>query len=143
MATNEQLSKTPAVRPSGSEIRRVANLALGDILAFLVFALIGSNSHKEAVTAGHVVWVAVPFVVAWFLVAPFLGAYRRNLDVRAMAVRTGISWLAAWPVSMLLRGLLVDHQVPPLTFMVIALIANFIILCIWRIPYAIVRGKVR
>ena len=120
----------------------IAVLALGDTLAFLVFAAIGRGSHGEATGLAaipQVILTAAPFAIAWFIVAPFVGVYRRELvaNPRKMAVRTLVGWVLSWPVAMALRGIFVDHAVPPWTFAVIALVVNAAFLLIWRWPYAL------
>lgn len=120
----------------------IATLVIGDTLAFLIFAAIGRSSHGE--TAGlasipQIVLTAVPFAAAWFIVAPFVGAYRRELTAqpRKMAIRTILAWVLSWPLAMVLRGLFVDHAVPPVSFALITLIFNTFILLVWRWPYAL------
>ncbi len=116
-------------------------LVAGDILAFLAFAAIGRGSHGEPTGLGalpEVVLTALPFAAGWFLVAPWVGAYRRELvaDPRKMATRTILAWALSWPVAMLLRGVFVDHAVPPLSFAIITLLFNTLLLLVWRWPYA-------
>ena len=122
--------------------QRIALLVIGDALVFLIFAAIGRRSHGEA--AGfdallQTIQTATPFAIGWFIVSPFLGAYRRGLErqPRIMALRTLLAWLAAWPVSMTLRGVFVDHAVPPWTFALITLVTNTVLLLLWRWPFAL------
>ena len=138
VTTKETKAKAP---PEMSNTRRIATLVIGDALAFLVFAAIGRSSHGEAAglaSIPQIVLTAAPFAAAWFIVAPFAGAYRRELTAqpRQMAIRTVLSWVVSWPVAMALRGIFVDHAVPPLSFALITLIFNTFILLIWRWPYA-------
>jgi hypothetical protein len=140
MATTEETKAE--TRPETSDIRRIAILVVGDALAFLVFAAIGRSSHGEAagLTAiPQIALTAAPFAAAWFIVAPFVGAYRRELTAqpRKMAIRTVLAWVLSWPVAMALRGIFVDHAVPPISFALITLIFNTFILLIWRWPYAL------
>jgi len=82
---------------------------------------------------------AAPFAIAWFIVSPFIGVYRKELvaNPRKMARRTFIAWMLSWPVAMALRGIFVDHAVPPFTFALIALFVNAAFLLLWRWPYAL------
>ncbi len=131
-----------AVKKGRSTTRHIIVLALGDALAFLAFAAIGRGSHGEATGLAaipQVIATAAPFAIAWFIVAPFLGVYRRELvaNPRKMAMRTLLGWVLSWPVAMALRGIFVDHAVPHWTFAVIALVVNTAFLLIWRWPYAL------
>jgi len=119
--------------------QRSAILVAGDIIVFLVFAIIGRRSHSEASNIFGPVITALPFAVAWFLVAPFVGAFKRGLERNTgkFALRTFLAWLAAWPVAMLFRGIFVDKGVPPWTFALITLISNTILLQVWRVPFSL------
>ncbi len=123
------------------EWQRISTLVLGDLMVFLVFATIGRRSHGEAASLSNL-WqiflTALPFAAGWFLVSPFVGAYRRFLmsNPRKMAQRTILAWILSWPVAMALRGIFVDHTIPPATFAAIALLTNLILLLVWRWPYA-------
>ena len=125
-----------------SEAQRLANLVVGDILVFLVFSVIGRISHGEPVgltALPQVVGTAAPFAAGWFIVAPFVGAYRRDLTTRPrqMAKRTAFAWVLACPVGLTLRGIFVDHGAPPFSFAIIALLFVLIIMLLWRWPYAL------
>jgi hypothetical protein len=138
------VTSPPAPVKTGlSDAVRIPLLILGDALIFLIFATIGRRSHNEAAGLNSLVQVmltALPFAAAWFLVSPFVGAFRRGLEVRprAMVQHTLLAWIAAWPVAMILRGLFVDHAIPPWTFALITLISNTILLLAWRWPLSLI-----
>jgi hypothetical protein len=143
-STPSPVDGTPRSSRSGS---RIINLVIGDILVFLIFATIGRRSHGEAAglnTIFQIILTALPFLAGWFIVSPFIGAYRRGLEINpaSMAKRTFFAWLASWPVAMILRGIFVDHAIPPWTFWLIAFLANTILLLLWRVPRAFL-GQVR
>lgn len=129
----------PAERPYRQS---VILLVIGDIMCFLIFSVIGTSSHGRATglaSIGYIVLVALPFMAGWFLVAPFLGLYRKELLAapRAMAYRTAIAWVPAWVISMILWGIFFDHGVPASAFMLISFAFNLAILEIWRWPFAL------
>jgi Protein of unknown function (DUF3054) len=120
----------------------VIMLVLGDVLCFLIFAALGRNTHSEASGSAaipQIIITALPFMAGWFLVSPFVGAFRQKIltQPRAMVIRTALAWLVSWPVAMLLRGIFVDHGVPPLSFAIVVLLFNMLILLIWRWPFAL------
>ena len=120
----------------------VTSLVIGDILVFIIFAIIGDSSHGKLsglASVLHSVVVALPFIVGWFLVSPFMGMFRRAIltQPRAMATRILWAWLPAWAIAMILRGIFVDHGVPATAFMLIALVFNLALLEIWRWPFAL------
>ncbi len=122
--------------------RAVIFLVIGDILCFLIFVALGRSSHREAsgfAAIPQIIVTALPFLAGWFLVSPFVGAFRHKVvaQPKAMVIRTAIAWLLAWPVAILFRGIFVDHGVPPLSFASIVLVFNMILLLIWRWPFAL------
>lgn len=125
---------------------RVISLVVGDIFCFLIFASLGTSQHGEGVNVLYSIWVALPFLAAWFLVSPFVGAFRADIATKPtkMIIRTALSWLATWPVAMLFRWLLIDRvKVPPtpinsfLSFAFVALAFNLGLLLLWRWPFAL------
>jgi len=149
MTPKEDTENNIATKKNGGALKEgrsislhIAVLALGDMLVFLAFAAIGRGSHGEETGLAaipQVILTAAPFAIAWFIVAPFVGVYRRELmaEPRKRAARTLLGWVLSWPVAMALRGIFVDHAVPPWTFAVIALVVNAAFLLIWRWPYAL------
>lgn len=127
--------------------RRVAVLVIGDVLVFLLFAGGGRGTHGEATglgALGSVALTALPFIVGWFLASPFLGVFRRRLTdtPTRMLTRTELGWLATWPVALALRwAFTADHHVPPLSFALVALLANALFLGVWRGVFALVERQ--
>jgi hypothetical protein len=144
--TNEPVTakkdKAPKVMPYNQAI---TFLVIGDVVCFLVFAALGRNTHGEAsglATIPQIILTALPFATGWFLVSPFVGAFRREVvaQPRAMVIRTALAWLLSWPVAMLLRGIFVDHGVPPLSFAIVVLLFNMAILLVWRWSFALINS---
>ena len=122
--------------------RAVILLVIGDLLCFLIFVAFGRSSHGEAsgfAAILQIIITALPFIAGWFLVSPFVGVFRHKFlaQPRSMALRTALAWLLAWPVALLLRGIFVDHGVPPLSFAIVVLLFNMLLLLIWRWPFAL------
>lgn len=136
--TSTATNATPTAQ-SPSNKQRIINLAIGDVLVFLIFATIGIRSHDETLSVPKVLITAAPFIAAWFLVSPFIGAFRRGLELQPgkMVLRTLLAWLASWPVALLFRGLL-EWKFPPLSFALVTLITNTLFFLIWRWPFALV-----
>jgi hypothetical protein len=132
---------------AGGNKERILQLVLvvGDIVSFLAFAALGRSSHGEAAGLGaflEVVKTAAPFLLGWFLAAPFLGAYRLAekpgaplLRVVPFARRTALAWLAAWPLGLALRALFLWRGIP-VSFALVTFITNIIFLVGWRSLFA-------
>jgi hypothetical protein len=153
MAIKERVSnvidaKGTSENKGKASIGRIILLVIGDAIVFLIFATVGRRSHGEAASLSsflQVAGTAAPFALGWFIVAPFIGAYRRRktTGVGNMAQWTALSWVAAWPVALLFRGITVDRAVPPVTFMLISLISNMVFLEVWRVLFAWLSGLKR
>jgi hypothetical protein len=142
--TSAQL--TPTSRSSSRQ--RMAALAAGDTLMFLLFAALGRRTHGEAsgpAALAQVAVTALPFALGWFLVASLVGAFRRartNTDARMVAT-SELGWLLAWPVALVLRWIMAaDHRVP-LSFALVVLAVNGVLLGLWRGLFAFVDHEPR
>ncbi len=141
--TNEQVTTKKARVPKEIPYNRaVIMLVIGDVICLLIFAALGRNTHGEAAGFAAIPQIfitALPFASGWFLVSPFVGAFRREIvtQPRAMVMRTALAWLLSWPVAMLLRGIFVDHGIPPLSFAFVVLLFNMVLLVIWRWLFAL------
>lgn len=133
-ATSSQAGATPAWR--------VPLLIVGDALCFLLFAGLGRDTHGEATglgALGQIALTALPFALAWFIVSPWLSAYRRAATdtIRRMLTRTWLAWVCAYPVALVLRVLLAPDHRMPITFAIVILLANAVILGLWRLAVAL------
>jgi len=122
---------------------RIVTLAAGDAISFLVFAAAGRNQHNETSglgALGQVALTALPFALGWFLVSPWVGAYRRAATntVRRMLTRTELAWLATYPAALILRVIIAPDHAMPLTFAIVILLANAVFLGVWRSAFALV-----
>jgi hypothetical protein len=135
-------STTPTTPP---RMRTLATLAVGDTAMFFIFAAVGRASHNEAAGFGSLLAIAgtaAPFIIGWFIAAPLVGAYRLPQRGQATAPslphfiqRSALAWLAAWPLGLLLRSLLLWRPAP-LTFALITFITNLVLLGCWRSLFA-------
>ena len=136
---NQSMTSTetaPAGPADAPRFGRVAVLVVGDIIAFLLFARAGHAQHHETAALGSLVVTAAPFVVAWLVCAPWLGAFGRlgsaaTTRPRHLLKRTASAWIVAWPLALILRAFWMRADIP-LDFDLIALGANAVLLLGWR-----------
>ncbi len=88
-------------------------LIVGDILAFLLFAVWGRATHGEPLPLPAIVETAAPFLVAWLAVATLLGAYRATLLTQplSMTVQTLIAWIAACVLGLYIRSAWLQREI--------------------------------
>lgn len=114
------------VRPD----RRVSRtLAWGDVLCILLFAVIGLQTHGEPLSLAGIIRNALPILLVWWLVAPFLRTYTRPtwknlLYTWAIAVSAGV-----WLRFMVLQK---PFDLGYLIFWAVALGATLVLLLAWR-----------
>eukprot|EP00960_Hanusia_phi_P029415 747940-Hanusia_phi.AAC.1 len=115
----ERLGKEPAI-------------VLGDVATFLIFAAIGRGSHGSS--EGSIFLTAAPFMLAWFALAPALGAYRKANN--RMDVIKGVlpAVILAAPAGCALRGALQDHM-PALPFWIISFVSISLLMSLWRLVH--------
>ena len=127
------------------DIRRTSALVAGDLIAFHLVTAIGLLSHGELTGAalGEVVQIAAPFAAGWFVVAPFLGAYKAEIvaQPRRSLARVALAWLIALPIGLVLWSVVRQKTVQP-AFAIVTFITNLIVLLGWRGAFALVtRGR--
>lgn len=145
----ERTADTATRRTAPAAPWRTVGLVVGDAISFLVFAGAGRNQHGETSglgALGQVALTALPFALSWFLVSPWVGAYRRKLtdSVRRMLTRTELAWLASYPVALILRRLFVPDAITLqefASFALVILIANAVFLGAWRSVFAFIEGR--
>ena len=125
--------------------RRALVLLAGDLVALTLFAVLGRNTHDEAIGLGAaraVAGTAAPFIVGWLVAAPLLGALRaRTTATLPMMPRVVLaSWIAGYPLAMLLRGIALGRT-SPLSFYVVAFLVPLLILLAWRLAFAFVEAR--
>ena|SRR5690349_2617241 len=130
------------------DIRRTSTLVAGDLVAFHVVTAIGLLSHGELTgmgALGEIVQIATPFAAGWFVVAPWLGAYKAEIvaQPRRWLPRVALAWLIALPIGLLLWSLVRQKTVQP-AFAIVTFITNLIVLLGWRGAFAwATRGRGR
>lgn len=121
------------ISPAFSNPRRLA-LAAGDVATFLAFAALGRRAHSMGSALDDVTQTALPFMAAWFLVAPFTGAFDGDATAtpRAAAGRAARTWLLSFPLGLLLRTLLRGGDLPHWSFALVAGTFTLTMLTGWR-----------
>ena len=113
-------------------------LSLIDAAALFAFAAVGKASHSAdgSLDMFAVSQTAFPFLLSWFLTAPLLGCYTPNAtaDIKSSVIQTAKGWIVAVPLGCVLRGI-VKGYVPPLPFVIVTMIATFVILNVGRAGY--------
>lgn len=120
--------------------RAAAPLLVGDLLALIVMLTIGTLNHTSveflAATPLYLPGVYAPFLIAWGLVAPVVGAYSAGAAETAkssvpLAIR---SWIPAAVIGLGLRAL-VFRGGAEVSFAVVMLVAGSVFLGGWRVLY--------
>jgi hypothetical protein len=118
-------SKTP---------RRDWFVLIGDLICFLVFAVLGLRSHEDGITAGGILRAAVPFQTGWLVVSLLMRRHRS--PVSSSDAQTVVqTWVPAWAIGLVLRTAIFDRSFAP-TFAVVSLLVNAVLLLLWRAVFA-------
>ncbi|HLF77420.1 MAG TPA: DUF3054 domain-containing protein [Dehalococcoidia bacterium] len=113
-----------------------AALLGGDLLCFLVFALLGLRSHEDGITASSLLRAAAPFQAGWLASSYLIGLHRRRDAVGSDAAQLVLkTWLPAWAVGLVIRSLVFGRAFAP-TFAIVSLLFNSGLLLMWRCVFA-------
>jgi hypothetical protein len=120
-------------RPEAIEGERRTNIPLvvilGDLTAFLAFGALGLASHERSLSLETIARSVLVFPAAWFMIAPWFGAFGPGPVRSALA-----AWLVAGVLALCARALIFDRELFT-AFLAIALIGNGLFLIGWRIAY--------
>jgi hypothetical protein len=137
------LTPSPANAPKKT-YRPVLILALGDLIALLLFVGLGRRSHALSLTdLSATLATTLPFLAAWFLVSPWFGLFRAGISQnwRRLLPRLLLAWVViGCPLALILRALWLGRAIPggiPLTFALVTLAVTTLFLLIWRLGYAL------
>ncbi|RME84172.1 MAG: DUF3054 domain-containing protein [Caldilineae bacterium] len=120
-------------------------LYVGDFIAILLFAILGRRSHglpTDAAAFAETFQTAAPYLIGWFLVSPWLGAFRplARQDILSTLRVIGLAFLPAFVVGSIVRALFVGH-VSPWTFYVVTFVVLLALLLGWRVLYTFAFGQ--
>jgi flagellar biosynthesis protein FliQ len=110
-------------------------LIIGDILAIALVTFIGFASHGEAGLSflPRMAAAFFPLVIAWFLLAPWLGLFQDEIIQNARQLwRPALTALFAAPLAAVLRGLILNAPILPIFAIVLGGTSAFGMV-IWRL----------
>lgn len=128
-------------RMRASRMGRVTVVGLGDAVVLAAFVGYGLMSHAISPVQFplHAVLTALPFAIAWVVVAPVGGLYRRNAlgSIRGALLRTALVWAVASFLAGAIRATPVfDGQAPPI-FLLANVVFGLAFLLPWRLAVAL------
>jgi hypothetical protein len=124
---------------------RALILLAGELVALALFAILGRNTHNEAVgfeAAQAVTGTAAPFLIGWLITSLLLGA-RRPVPTPTVVqmVRARLTtWIVAYSLAMLVRGISLGRT-SPLSFYIVAFTVPLPLLLAWRLVCAVTEAK--
>lgn len=132
---------SPKTETQNSSINRLAWLIGGDILVLLLFTWVGERSHNlPGLDIRAVRTVAAPFMMAWFVIAPWLGLFRAEVSQswRKLVPRLWLAWIITGPLGALLRSLFlgrpISEGINP-TFVLVTIGVAGLMMLAWRLGY--------
>ena len=120
--------------------RGAVPLAVGDLLALIALLTVGALNHSTAEFLSsnplYLLEVFAPFLIAWALVAPLVGAYSAGaVETAKSSVPLAIrSWIPAAVLGLALRAFVFRGGAAP-AFVVVMLVLGSIALGGWRALY--------
>lgn len=120
-----------------------AALVTGDAIVISLFVLLGLSNHEGITLAG---WArnVVPLTAAWLVIGGALGVFRPEVASSLTLIwqRTALAWPIAAVVGLVARYLVLGHGLA-LSFVIVTLLTNLVMLLVWRTAFAVSRRAVR
>lgn len=111
-------------------------LLVGDAVVLLAVTLAGFANHNSSLSDGRWLTTFVPLVIAWGLVAPWLGNYRpETWRSPTQAWRALLAMALAAPLAGFLRAVLLNGVVIPIFVVALGGVAA-LSLTAWRLIWA-------
>jgi len=111
---------------------RPAALAVGDLLVVVAFVGVGTYFHGNTDPL-HALYVAVPFVLGWFVVAPLAGAYSGFPSLRNEAFATLGIWTVASLLGLGVRSTDLFAGGAALSFGFVMVVGGGFVFVVWRL----------
>lgn len=112
-------------------------LMAGDLAVFVMFALVGRETHasSDPNLVVNALPTLLPFVLIWLLVSIPMGVYRPNVYrfVPLTIIRTLAAWIVAGPIALYARALLLGRTAIPVPFILVTMGLNGVMLLAWHI----------
>ena len=112
-------------------------LMAGDLAIFVMFALVGRETHasSDPNLVVNALPTLLPFVLIWLLVSIPMGVYRSNVYrfVPLTIIRTLAAWIVAGPIALYARALLLGRTAIPVPFILVTMGLNGVMLLAWHI----------
>ena len=107
-------------------------LIVGDVLALVLWVVVGLESHSMTSDMfANILRVSAPFLIGWFAVAYWTGAYRTDEGRVRFLGRSALTWLLAVAIGLLLRATLFGSGFN-VTFALVTLVVTGVFTLGWR-----------
>ena len=120
--------------------RNTTILLSGDLAIFVMFALVGRETHasSDPNLVVNALPTLMPFVLIWILVSVPMGVYRPKVYrfVPLTIIRTLAAWIVAGPIALYVRALLLARTAIPVPFVIVTMGLNGVLLLAWHIFFA-------
>lgn len=112
-------------------------VGIGDIVVLCAFSIVGLLSHgvDPRLVPWHTFMIALPFVIAWLLVAPLGGLYavQTMRSLRATLLWTTTAWVGTTLLGGLIRATPVFPGEAPPSFLLVTLGFGLLLVVPWRV----------
>ncbi len=116
-------------------------LLAGDGLVLLAVTLAGFGNHNSSLAGGRWLTTFLPLVIAWGLVAPWLGNYQPRFWQQPLhAWRALLAMVLAAPLAGFLRALILGGTVIPIFVVALGGVAA-LSMTAWRVIWALLAGR--
>lgn len=118
-------------------------LAVGDLIALILFAIAGRSSHGVLAQSGFlgVLNTAIPFMLSWLITSAIVGTFNGKAlyPLGRVIWKTAAAGIGGGLLGVIFWGLSSNRWPPAPTFFLVGTLTSTLSLLIWRVLWSRVR----
>ncbi len=137
----QTLRALPAIQARLPTTRSTVGVLVGDLLVLFAFVTTGQYAHNYYFWEAplHTVFILIPFVIAWLVVAPLFGLFSQKVlgSITQLLPRVVGAWIVASLVGGAIRATPLFPGGAPLTFLLANVAFGLLFFVSWRLIVAV------
>ena len=114
-------------------------MALGEIIVFTLFVILGNYEHGWVSIPQSFIRTALPFLICWFVISPWLGSYKMSTvyGLKQTIWRIPLIWILCGFIAIIARFILTDRPLV-ISFIVVSIAVQGLAIIAWRALFMVI-----